>query len=312
KFVAFTNLQKALIIFNTTGDVVATEVGLKRAISLSEMDIHNRFLAELYLVKINNLFSRNAADLNTETAKAEFQKSFGEAIKHAKRAIELNNNDYQNWVEAGRVYATVVPIKIAGAYESALTNYNKALTLNPKSPLLYLTLAQLELAKNDSKTARIAIGQALQLKPDYTDAIFLLAQIDANEGNLVEAIQSVEKVAQIAPNDPTVFFQLGLLNYNNKNYKKAVEALERAVALLPDYANARYFLGLSYYQIGKNSEAVKQFVEIQKNNSDNQEVALILGNLRAGKSPFTDAKPPVDNKPESRSKPPITEPTPVE
>jgi len=69
---------------------------------------------------------------------------------------------------------------------------------------------------------------------------------------------------------------------------------------------------LSYYQTGKNSEAIKQFVEIQKNNPDNQEIDLILKNLKAGKSPFTDAKPPVDNKPESRAKPPIEESMPTE
>src|SRR3989344_1486886 len=312
KFAALVNFQKALLVFNTKGDIVATEAGLKRAINLNEIDIYNRFLAELYLVKISNLFSRNVADLNTEAAKAEFQASFGEAIKYAKRAIELNDSDYQNWVEAGRVYAIVVPIKIAGAYESALSNYNKALELNPRSPLLYLTLARLALANNDSKKARTLINQVLELKSDYTDAIFLLAQIDVDEGNLNEAIKSVEKIAELAPNDPTVFFQLGLLNYNDKNYKKAVEGLERAVTLLSNYANARYFLGLSYYQIGKNNEAVKQFAEIQKTNPGNQEIDLILKNLKAGRAPFTNAKAPVDNKPESRAKPPIEEPTPKE
>ena len=312
KFIASVNFQKAVLAFNATGDIAITEVGLKQAVNSNEMDIHNRFLAELSLVKINNLLARDTADLNTEATKVEFQMAFGEAIKYAKRAIEFNDSDYQNWVEAGRVYAVMVPLKITGAYESALLNYNKALELNPQSPLLYLTIAQLESANGDNKKARTAIGQALQLKSDYTDAIFLSAQIDADEGNLDEAIKSVEKVAQIAPNDPTVFFQLGLLNYNNKNYKKAVEALERAIVLSPDYANARYFLGLSYYQTGKNNEAIKQFVEIQKNNPDNQEIDLILKNLRAGKSPFTDAKPPVDNKPESRPAPPIKESVPAE
>lgn len=308
KFSAFVNFQKALLVFNTNGDIVVTESGLKKAISLNEMDVYNRFLAELSLVKINNIFSRSEADLKTDAVKTEFQTAFGEAINYARRAIELNTGDYQNWVEAGRVYAAVVPLKITGAYENALENYNKALELNPQSPLLYLTRARVDLANGDNKKARTLIDKALELKPDYTDAIFLLAQIEVDEGNLGEAIRSVEKVAQIAPNDPTVFFQLGLLNYNNKNYKKAIEALERAIVLSPDYANARYFLGLSYYQNGKNSEAIKQFTEIQKTNSDNQEIDLILKNLKAGKTPFTDAKPPVDNKPESRPTPPIKEP----
>jgi len=176
--------------------------------NISELDVYDRYLTELYLVKINNLFSRNPADLKTDAAKAEFQTAFGEAIKYAQRAIELNNSDYQNWMEAGRVYAIAVPMKITGAYENASSNYNKASALNPQSPLLYLTLAQLDLANTDSKKARTDISQALKLKPDYTDAIFLSAQIDANEGNLSEAIKSVEKVAlETGFKDEHIFYE---------------------------------------------------------------------------------------------------------
>ena len=42
-----------------------------------------------------------------------------------------------------------------------------------------------------------------------------------------------------------------------------------------------------------------------KSNPDNKEVALILSNLQAGKDPFANAQPPIDDAPQKRSTPPV-------
>ena len=50
-----------------------------------------------------------------------------------------------------------------------------------------------------------------------------------------------------------------------------------------------------------------QFEELAKTNAENAEVNFILENLREGKSPFADAQPPIDAKPEKRKTLPVTE-----
>jgi hypothetical protein len=75
----------------------------------------------------------------------------------------------------------------------------------------------------------------------------------------------------------------------------------------PDYANAKYFLGLSAARLNDMSAAIAQFSDLAGNNPDNQEVALILANLRAGRSIFSEAKPPVTTPPEKRSNLPLKE-----
>ena len=124
-----------------------------------------------------------------------------------------------------------------------------------------------------------------------------------------DAIVSSQVATQINPNDPLLFFQLGILQYDDKDYANAVTSLEKAVSLSSQYANARYFLGLSYVRVGRNSDAILQFEELAKTNPDNKEVAFILSNLKAGKSPFSDAKPPIDSKPEKRKTLPVSEKT---
>jgi tetratricopeptide (TPR) repeat protein len=117
----------------------------------------------------------------------------------------------------------------------------------------------------------------------------------------------VQAASVLAPNDSGTFFQLGFLRYNNKDYQGAVSALEKTIVLNPAYANAKYFLGLSYQKLGRNAEAIAQFKDLQVTNPDNKEVGLILNNLQAGRDPFANAKPPIDNKPEKRATPPVSE-----
>jgi len=129
------------------------------------------------------------------------------------------------------------------------------------------------------------------------------------EGNIKGAIASVEAAAAIAPDDSSIFFQLGLLRFNDKDYAGAAGALERATTLNPTYANAKYFLGLSYEKLERKADAVKQFTDLATTNPDNKEISLILSNLKAGRNPFLDATPPVDNKPEKRATLPVKEKT---
>ena len=304
KFLAFVNFQKGVLAYNANGDVPATEAYLTKAVSMDETPLYDRFMSQLDLIKMNDLLSKNQNNLTSDTFKTQFQSIFGDALKYAKQATLLNSSDYQNWISLGQVYDAVVPLKISGAYDSALNYYNEALKRNPQSPSIYLILSRLELANGNTKNATDDINKAIAEKPDYTDAIFLLSQIEVTQGNLDAATASVEKISLLTPNDPTVFFQLGLLRYNQKDYAKAIDALERAVSLVPNYSNAMYFLGLSYYQVGRTGDALTVFTNVATLNPGNTDVAAILANLKAGKAPFANAKPPVST-PEKRPTPPI-------
>ncbi len=305
KYFAAVFFQKGIISYNTNGNIDQAEGLIARAAGMSPLDIHYRFLTELTLLRINALLNQNADNVSAESVRTEFQNLLGTALANAREAVALDPTSYQNLMSLGRVYEAVVPLKIEGAYDSALSFYEQALVQNPQSPALHLTIARLEAVKGDNVKARESIARALQQKNNYTEAIFLLSQIEVQEGNIKAAILSVEAATTIAPDDPTLFFQLRLLRFNDKDYKGAAGALERAIVLNPNYANAKYFLGLSYERLHRDAEAIAQFADLKTSNPDNKEVDLILRNLKAGRDPFADAAPPVDAKPEKRTKLPV-------
>lgn len=286
--------QKGVIAFNVAGNATEAETQFKQAVAADGQDTYYRFLSELTLIKINNLLAQNTSGVNLEKAQQELLQLFGEAKLYAETAKNNNPTNYQNWLSLGRVYEALVPLKVEGAYTEAVKAYNEASLRNPTSPEINLTKARLEVANGNNVAARDFVRAALTQKPNYTEAVFFLSQIEVAEGNLKEAIASVEASIFLSPTEPVLYFQLGLLKYNTSDYKGAIEALEEAVRLNGSYANARYFLGLSYDRVGRTTDAVLQFEEIQKTNSGNKEVADIIANLKAGKAPFsTSARPPI-------------------
>ena len=228
----------------------------------------------------------NQADLTIEERRTQFQNVLSATIRNAQRATEINPGNYQNWFSLGRVYQSVVSLQIEGAYDSAVSAYERAETLAPTSAALALNRAQLELANNNPTDARDFIDKALKLKNNYTEAVFLLSQLQIQAGELTEAVQSVGAATLLEPDNPAVFFQLGLLHFTIGNNELTILALERAVALNDIYSNARYFLGLAYEREGRIEEAIQQFEKVEQFNSDNEEVKTILGNLRAGNPSF--------------------------
>ncbi len=307
KYAAAVFFQQGVITFNAEGSLDKSERLISRAAAMGPLDVYYRFLTELSLIRINTLLSQSQSTVSAESVRSSFQTFLGTALAHARQAVAQNPSNYENFMTLGRVYEAVTPLNIEGAYESAKAAYEQALAQNPRSPAILLTLARLEVAKKDNARARENIARALREKGNYTEAIFLLAQIEAAEGNIKAAISSVEAASIISPGDPSIFFQLGLLRFNDKDYRGAVGAFERSVALSPTYANAKYFLGLSYDKLSRPADAIAQFSDLQKTNPDNAEIKLILSNLKAGRPPFSNVAPPLDDKPEKRAKLPVKE-----
>jgi cytochrome c-type biogenesis protein CcmH/NrfG len=296
------------IIERVVASTIFQKGDVARAIQIAPTDTYWRGLSEISLTQVGNIISSISSVENlSESDRVNIQTAVGNAIESSRQAIAWNSENYQNWFALGRVYEVLAANGIAGSAENATAAYLEAQKRSPQSPAIPLALARLKALSGDLQGAREEIGKAIQLKNNYTDAYFTLAQLEAAANNVQGAINSVEAATLIDPNNAVLYFQLGLLKYNNHDSSGAAKAFERAVELVPDYANARYFLGLSYDRLNRESDAIAQFEAIQKTNPGNQEVELILRNLKAGRSPFNDAKPPIDDKPEKRAEPPIEE-----
>lgn len=301
--------QKSAYAANTTGDLNQSESYLAQAIETVPYDIYYRAQSEISIAKINTLLTQDLSKANQAEVQKFFTDELTKAITAALNAQKADPANYLNWIALGRAYEIAVPpqTEVSGAYEGAVLAYNKALERNPQNPGINLLFARLEAAKNNLKKAKeyalLAIGQ----KQNYVDAYYFLSQLEVADKNIPGAINSVAAAAVIEPTNPAIFFQLGLLYYNAEDFKNAIESFKKSLSLAPDYANSKYFLGLSLVITGDVPNAIELFKELEISNPDSQEVEFILTNLRAGKSPFANAKPPITPTPEKRQTPPLKE-----
>jgi tetratricopeptide (TPR) repeat protein len=269
---------------NTTLEMI--EEKLNGAIKFAPADIHYTALSRINFAKAQRAVSDT--DGSSEEDAAVFQLAISESISSAQQALNINPASYSNWLVLGSIYSALVPppLSVSGSYEYALDAYSEAKKRNPIGPEIPLSLAWLELGRGEIDLARAHIEESLTLKPDYVDAYLLLVQIEISEDNTEEAVRYVENLIILVPDNASFHFGLGFLKYSNADYTGAAQAMFNAISLVPDYADAQYYYGLSLARLGRLSEALEQFELLYTTNPENEDVQIILNELRAGRSPI--------------------------
>jgi len=283
-------------------------------------DVALRNISQYYINKINLTIQENK--------NLDISSLVQSAILAAKKATEINNTEYLNYINLAQVYETFIALS-GDAYGFAIDSYGKALELSPNDPSILLGMARSqfseaiktanslstikdtkqkdELVKKQDQLLSDAIqnlNKAIVLKINYTPAHQLLAQIYDAQGKIDEAITSTTNLVILNQQDAGMWFQLGLLYYKKGDIDKAETAFGQAVVLKDDYSNARYFLGLVYSKKNKKTEAIDQFEKVAKLNPNNQEVKTILENLTAGRDALASVVPP-NVAPEKRTETPV-------
>jgi len=301
---------KGLQALTVANDPIVADNDFRMAVTLNPIDVYWQARAEASLAEARALVGTLTASSDASTSQAVATRTVAlgnQASQYAANAVAADPTNYYNHVSEARVAELAASLKMQNGYQAGVQAYSNAIRFNPGNPSLYLSLARLQVSANQLDAALQTIGASLQVKNNYLDAVFLLTQVEAAKGNLPDAITAAKFAIGLNDSNPLLYFQLGLLQYMSGDYAGAAPTLAQAVKLQPDYANAEYFLGLSYARLNRLPDAAAQFQALAVTNPDNQEVALILANLRAGKSPFVGATPPASTAPEKRSSPPIPE-----
>ncbi len=234
-------------------------------------------------------------DGDQNALQAQFQDTLQTTIAAGQKAAQQNSADYRPFFLMGQVYDLLAGLKIDGAYDQASSTYQAAMVRNPNNPAITLALARLAARQGDAQATEAFLRASLTQKPNYTDAILFLVQLNIANNDLASAVQAAQAAVQSAPGVAPIWFQLGLLYYAGGDTRSAIPALEEALKIQSDYANAKYFLALSYYAQNRQVEATRLMEDLARANPDNQEVATIIANMKAGKPALESAAPATED-----------------
>lgn len=268
---------------NTAVGIQKAERKLVRGAAMSGDDFAYRTLAQFYLIRLGDLLGNTSA-AQQESIKPELQGILSKTEASVQAAIAYNPSNFINWLSLGGVYDALVPIGVEKSYENAKAAYEKALTQSPHNPMIYLRLAQLEVANKNVSAARSYVGEALAQKPNYADAYIFLAALEEQSGNKDASIEQLKNAVLAEPSNSGIALRLGIAFYNGGQYSDSVSAFERAVITNQTSLEARYYLGLSYAKVGRTQEAISQLKLVQSVIPDNAELNAALERIQSGLS----------------------------
>ena len=260
--------QDSFFIFNKEGKLNNREFikililcKEKKEEILNELKLFSNFSEETIFPDFYGFAQNNSTDkpYSPQDAIAYLQRgnenhalgNYKEAITDYDKAIELNP-EYISYNNRGLANSNL------GNHEVAITNYNKAIELNPQYAIAY-----------DSRgTAKSALRQHEEAIEDYNKAIELNPQYISynNRGSAKlalhkykEAIEDYNKAIELNPEFAKLYNNRGSANLNLKNHEEAITDYTKAIELNPQYADAYNNRGLAKSNLGDFKEAIEDY-----------------------------------------------------
>ncbi len=149
--------------------------------------------------------------------------------------IEWYNRDHIR----AYVYASQGKEKLeANFYDEAITNFDKAIELNPKNSIFYYNRGRAKSASGKDKAAIADYDTAIQLN---SGAVYVyIARGNAKQalGDYEGAIADLDRITQLYPEHADLYNIRGVWNANSGDFKEAIFDFSRAIEINPGHADA--------------------------------------------------------------------------
>jgi tetratricopeptide (TPR) repeat protein len=146
-----------------------------------------------------------------------------------------------------------------GNMKGAITQYQEALQINPRSVETLLNLGNALCQEGKLDEAITRLQQALVIKPDFADAHDSLGNALRQQEKLDEAIGQFQKAVQIKPDSAEAQDNLGNALCQKGKLDEGISHFQQALQTQPGFAAAHYNLGIALWQKGRMSEAMAHF-----------------------------------------------------
>lgn len=174
--------------------------------------------------------------------------------------------------------------------DSALVLSKKALEIDSDLAEAYKALASYYQAKDEYQLALTNYQKAIELNPNYWSAILNYGQVKTFLGNHDEALYWTRRANDLTPNDIFGIISLGMVYKNLNCDSSAIKWSKKALELEPEHKFATYYLGELYLGIGDFKNANKYFERVIEIDSNWVFAWFLGGRIEAAQSNNEKAK----------------------
>ena len=209
--------------------------------------------AIIYLDKAKNINPNNASVGWNETRLLLKQKKVDEALAVAQRTNKLFPDDVEGMGVLGSC------LRINGNFDESIKYLNKAIELDPNYAEAFINRGLISLAQKDKVNALTDLEKAHHLKPHIKQIWHTLLNLKTEIKKFEDVIFLATQMAKLDPSDEQIIGAIALCYQHLHNYDQAVIFYNKAIALKADYLAAWTNLGSAFRQQGKLEEAVEAY-----------------------------------------------------
>jgi len=172
--------------------------------------------------------------------------------------------------------------------DKAITEFEKIVTLEPKSVEDRMILGQLYTVKHDHVKAEEEFKTAQAMDPDSEDVVLNLARLYAESGDIAQEAKVLETVPV---GDRTVRMEdaLGASYEQLKRSKDAIAAYQRAADMEPGGPRTLEALAQALLNDNQFDEALKQYDELLKADPENAGALVHISEIQRRQGKYEDA-----------------------
>ncbi|MCZ8048720.1 MAG: tetratricopeptide repeat-containing serine protease family protein, partial [Microcystis sp. LE19-41.2A] len=199
-----------------------------------------------------SLVPNNPNHYNEKSAVLSRLKRYDEGLAAITQAIHLAPRAAW-YVNRGILY------RRQQKYELALSDWNKAIELNPNYAMAYYNRGVLY---DDQKKYELALAdwnKAIELNRNFTEAYNNRGVLYQNQKKYDLALSDYSKAIDINPNDAKAYYNRGLLYRLQEKYELALADWNKAIKINPNDAGAYYNRGLLHRDLRKYDLALSDF-----------------------------------------------------
>jgi Tfp pilus assembly protein PilF len=195
-----------------------------------------------------------------------------EAVTQYQKALEINPNATEAHINLGTALIE------KGKVDEAIVQFQETLKINPNSAEAHFNLGSASQQKGILDEAIIQYQKALEINPDYEKAHNNLGYVLRMTGRVDDAITQFQKALEINPDDEKAHNNLGTAFHQEGRMDEAITEYQAALEIRPNFAEARDNLGVALLKRGEVDEAIAQFQQALEINPSYSTAQNNLGN----------------------------------
>lgn len=170
------------------------------------------------------------------------------------KALSINKNALNAYIMRADI-----AINQAQDFESALTDMNEAIRLQPRLPGLYVNRAYLRYSLDDFFGAMADFDYALQLDPLNETALFNRALLEMETAANDKALDDLNRIIELDPANTRAYYNRAIVNNAKGLYKDAIADISKVIDEVPDLPEPYFMRSQMHYSLNDLRNADRDY-----------------------------------------------------